>query len=112
MIPIAQIPHCQADLQDPQHVIFNSLDANAICSAALRVNGAAGPSGLDAHGWRCFCTSFKNDSRDLCASLASVVRRISSSYVDPSLVAPLLQCRLITLDKPPSVHPIGIGETA
>ena len=35
--------------QDPHPVIFESLDANAIRSAAMRVNGAAGPSGLDSH---------------------------------------------------------------
>ena len=31
-------------------IIFVVLDGSAICSAALRTRGAAGPSGLDAHG--------------------------------------------------------------
>ena len=78
----------------------------------LKVNGAAGPSGLDAHGWRRLCTCFKGASRDLCASLASVARRICSSYVNPTLIAPLLACRLIALDKNPGVRPIGISDTA
>ena len=98
--------------QDPHHVIFDSLDADTIRSAALKVNGAAGPSGLDAHGWRRLCTCFKGASRDLCASLASVARRICSSYVNPTLIAPMLACRLIALDKNPGVRPIGIGDTA
>lgn len=98
--------------QDPHQVIFESLDANTIRSAALGVNGAAGPSGLDAHGWRRLCTSFKGASNDLCDSLASVARRICSSYVNPSTIAPLLACRLIALDKHPGVCPIGIGDTA
>ena len=98
--------------QDPHPVIFDSLDANTIRSAALRVNGAAGPSGLDAHAWRRLCTSFKGASSDLCASLASVARRICSSYVNPSIIAPLLACRLIALNKHPGVRPIGIGDTA
>ena len=93
-------------------MIFESLDANVIRSAALRVNGAAGPSGLDSHEWRRLCTSHKGASRDLCASLASVDIRISTSYVHPSSIAPLLACRLITLDKHPGVRPIGIGDTA
>ena len=98
--------------QDPHPVIFESLDHNAIRSAALRVNGAAGPSGLDSHEWRRLCTSHKGASRDLCTSLASVAIRISTTYVHPSSIAPLLACRLIALDKRPGVRPIGIGDTA
>ena len=100
------------DPQEPHPIIFDSIDANAIRSAALRVNGAAGPSGLDAHEWRRLCTSHKGVSRDLCAALASVARRLCSSYVHPSPVAPLLACRLIVLNKNPGTRPIGIGDTA
>ena len=89
--------------QDPHPVIFESLDASAIHTAALRVNGAAGPSGLDSHAWRRLCTSYKGALRDLCAALASVAVRICTSYVHPSSIAPLLACRLIALDK----HPVS-----
>ena len=82
-----------------------------ICSVALKVTGAAVPSGLDGYEWRRLCTSHKGASRDLCESLASVARRICSSYVDPIPIAPLLVCRLITMDKCPGVRPIGIGDT-
>ena len=51
-------------------------------------------------------------SRDLCSSLATVARRICSSYVDPNSIGPLLACRLISLDKHPGVRPIGVGDTA
>ena len=98
--------------QESHPVIFESLDGNTIRSAALRVKGAAGPSGLDSHQWRRLCTSHKGASWDLCASLASVARRICSSYVHPTSIAPLLACRLIALDKHPGVRPIGIGDTA
>ena len=91
---------------------LDSLDASVVWSAALRVTGAAGPSGLDAHEWRRLCTSHKGASRDLCASLATVARRICSSYIDPISIKPLLACRLIALDKHPGVRPIGIGDTA
>ena len=40
-------------------VIFECLDGAAIRSAALHTNGSAGPSGLDAIGWRRLCTSFR-----------------------------------------------------
>ena len=39
--------------------------AAALLTAALRTHGAAGPSGLDAYGWRCLCTSFQRASDDL-----------------------------------------------
>ena len=102
----------QEETETPHPIIFESLDANVIRSAALKVTGAAGPSGLDAHEWRRLCTNHKGASRDLCSSLASVARRICSSFVDPVSVGPLLASRLIALDKHPGVRPIGIGDTA
>ena len=93
-------------------MIFESLDANAIRSAALSVNGAAGPSGLDSHEWRRLCTSHKGASRDFCAALASVAVRVCTTHVHPSSIAPLWACRLIAHDKHPGVRPIGIGDTA
>jgi hypothetical protein len=83
-----------------------------IRSAALHTSGAAGPSGLDALGWRRLCTSYKSASLELCHSLASVARRLCTELVDPASVAPLLASRLIALDKNPGVRPIGIGDTA
>ena len=44
---------------DVHPVLFESLDAAIIRSAALHTNGSAEPSGLDALGWRRLCTSFK-----------------------------------------------------
>ena len=39
-------------------VLFEKITASSIRSAALRTEGSAGPSGIDATGWRCMCTSF------------------------------------------------------
>ena len=83
-----------------------------IRKVVLRMEGAAGPSGVDARGWRRLCTSFHSASVDLCRSLAMVARRICTSFVDPSTLQPLLNSRLIALDKNPGVRPIGIGETS
>ena len=100
------------DPQTIQPVVFDSIDASVVRSAALKTNGAAGPSGIDAHGWRQLCTSLKSASSDLCQSLALTAKRLCTSLVDPKSVAPLMACRLLALDKNPGVHPIGVGETA
>ena len=100
-------------LEDPpeiHHVLFERLTGASIRTAALRSQGAAGPSGIDAVGWRRMCTSFHRDSADLCEALAAVGRRLCSDLVDPAPLQPLLACRLIPLDKKPGVRPIGICE--
>ena len=47
------------------------------------LQGAAGPSGVDAYAWRRFYSSFKSASADLCNALAGVARRLCTSRVDP-----------------------------
>ena len=73
--PAGQPAHPEALIQDDpvevHPVIFEAIDASMIRSMALRITGAAGPSGIDALGWRRLCTSFKSASLDLCHSLAS-----------------------------------------
>ena len=96
--------------QEPHPVLFDQLDGEAICTAALRIEGAAGPSGVDANGWRRLCISFKSASSELCNSLALLARQIRT-YVDPQGLAPLLASHLIALDKCLGVRPIGVGET-
>ena len=91
-------------------IIFDSIDGQAIRSAALHVQGAAGPSGVDARAWRRYCTSFGRASDDLCSALASIAKKICTTYVDPTSLAPYTACRLIALEKDPGIRPIGIGE--
>ncbi len=96
----------------PMHhpVIFQEITAESIRSAALRVEGAAGPSGIDACGWRRLCTSFGVVSDNLCRSLADFTKRICSETVTDSFLAAYVACRLIPLDKGPGVRPIGVCE--
>jgi hypothetical protein len=91
-------------------IIFERLTGESIKQAAMRTNGAAGPSGVDAFGWRRFCSSFKSASTDLCNALASVARRLCTTSVDSDSVTAYVACRLIPLNKEPGVRPIGIGE--
>ena len=48
----------------------------------------------------------------LAMSLASVARRLCTSYVHPTGLSSLVAGRLIALDKNPGVRPIGVGEVA
>ena len=98
--------------EDIHPIVYDCLDATMIRSATLRTTGAAGPSGIDAKGWRRLCTSFNTASKDLCHSLALMARCLSTTYVDPAGLSPFLACRLIALDKNPGVRPIGVCETA
>ena len=95
---------------EPHPILFDKIDGQLIRNTVLRMDGAAGPSGLDAAAWKRLCTSFKTASADLCESLASIAKRICTSYVDPSGLSAFVSCRLIALDKCPGVRPIGIGE--
>ena len=91
-------------------VLFECLTGLAIRSAALRTQGTAGPSGIDAAGWRRMCTAFHRDSADLCAAIAAAGRRLCTEFVDPKPLSALLACRLIPLDKKPGIRPIGVCE--
>ena len=71
-----------------------------------------GPSGMDAHGWRRLCFTFKSASSELCHSLALLARRVCTQYIHPSILAPLCACCLVALNKCPGVRPIGICEVA
>ena len=55
--------------------------------------------------------SFKAASNELRGAVADVARRLATEHIDPLGIKPLLNNRLIPLDKNPGVRPIGIGET-
>ena len=91
-------------------VIFDSITAKVIRTAALKTEGSAGPSGLDAFSWRRMCTAFGEKSNELCSSIAAFARKISTQFVDPESLMAYTSARLIPLNKNPGVRPIGVGE--
>ena len=95
----------------PHPIIFDRIDGPLIRSLAQKMEGSLSPSGLDSIAWKHLCSSFKSTSVDLCNSIASLTRRLCSSYVDPQGISSLTACRLVVLDKRPGVRPIGVGET-
>ena len=101
------------DIPEEIHPIkFHSIDAESVKKAILKTKGAAGPSGLDADGWKRILTSnqFGNSSNDLCKTFAEVIKKLCTTEDLSSSLEALLACRLIPLDKNPGLRPIGIGE--
>ena len=96
---------------DTHPVLFDMINGDLIRSTALKIQGAAGPSGMDITGWRRICTGFHSCSTVLCNAIATVIRLVCTFFVDPSCLAALTACRLIPLSKNPGVRPIVICET-
>ena len=96
--------------QGPRPVLYERIDGPLIHSIALKTEGAAGPSGIDAAGWRRLLSSFQKESVELCEAVASMTRRLCQQYVDPAGLTAFTACRLVALDKCPGVRPVGIGE--
>ena len=91
-------------------VIFEKLNGILIRSVAIRVQGAAGPAGLDSAFWRRMCTVFHDESDQLCEAIAKLAIHINTSFIDPDGLTSFVACQLIALDKCPGVRPIGVGE--
>ena len=112
--PQAKSANLEALLQGEAPVInpilFESLTGEVARKTALATQGAAGPSMGDAYVWRRMMSSFKSASKNLCDAVAEVAQHLASQHVDPAGIMPLLNNRLIPLDKNPGVRPVGIGE--
>ena len=108
--PSAIVEH-ETPPNEPHTVHFDRIDGQLIQRMALKMDGAAGPSGLDAASWKRLCSCYNSSSSDLCSAIASMARKLCSQYVDPKSISAFVACRLIALDKQPGVRPIGVGET-
>ena len=100
-------------------VIFQNIDESSIAKAAHRTRGAAGPSGLDADGWRRILISknYGNIGKDLRSSIAKMTQNLCTREVktgsnnNRTSIEAYTACRLIPLKKEPTgIRPIGIGE--
>ena len=110
------------DQQAPEvhPVVFDEINSDSVRLAALNTRGGAGPSGVDADGWRHILVSriFGVASDELRSELAIMIRQLCTEKVQPltsdvslsSSIEAFLACRLIPLDKCPGLRPIGVGE--
>jgi hypothetical protein len=103
---------------EPQPVVFEVVDADAVYNAAKDISGAGGPTHIDADGWKhILCHKFYGkSSRLLCDAITDLAKKLSGEAVDPNLLSEFIACRLILLDKGCDmagnigVRPIGIRE--
>ena len=105
----------------PVHsVVFEEISADSVRAAALQTKGGAGPSGVDADGWRHIFVSrnYGAASEDLRSEFARMIKILCTEKVDiftanghtNSNLEAFLACRLLPLDKCPGLRPIGVGE--
>lgn len=80
------------DADNNVHPAVFDITAVYIQTAALH---AQGPSWLNAFSWGRLCTAFGQKSNDLCAALAAVAQRISTTHIDPSILLAYTSCHLI-----------------
>ena len=95
-------------------LIFSNIDKESIAKAALRTKGSAGPSGMDADGWKTILLSknFKSVGKDLRTAIALMTRKLCTQEMTSDLnsLEAYTANRLIPLEKETSgVRPIGIG---
>ena len=100
-------------------IIFTNINEAAIATAALKTRGGAGPSGLDADGWRRMLISknYGNVGRDLRTAIAKMTQGLCTREMnlientERNSLEAYTANRLIPLEKNPSgIRPIGIGE--
>ena len=89
---------------------FDSIDAENVRKAALKTRGGAGPSGLDADGWKRIFTSnqFGDSTDDLCKTFAEVIKKLYIVENQSTVLEAFLANQLIPLDKNPGPRPIGV----
>ena len=80
------------NISEPLPVQFDRIDGPFVRKTTLRMDGAAGPSGVDAAGWKQLCTSFGAHSADLCHAISSRAQRICTAYVDPNSLEAFVAC--------------------
>lgn len=67
-------------------VPIENISGDEIRQAVLRIDGAAGPSGLDSTAWKRLCTAFEDASNELCEAVAVLAKKLCTSFVDPQTI--------------------------
>ena len=99
------------DATPPNAVIFERITGDLVWKKAMKTRGGAGPSGMNADGWRILLSTakFKDAARSLRNAIATLIRKLATSPCDH--IQALTANRLVPFKKlPDGCRPIGIGE--
>ena len=99
-------------------VVFTNIDEASIAKAALRTRGAAGPSGMDALGWRRILVSknYGAAGKELRTAIARMAQTLCTTEVvlqnpNQTSLEAYIACRLIPLEKNrPESDPLESGK--
>ena len=81
-----------------------------VATVAVRLSGAAGPSGTDSVDLCNWLLRFGTASERLCQEQAYFTKWLANSSPSWAAYRALMAARLVALDKRPGVRPLGIGE--
>ena len=75
--------------------MFENIDETIITKAALHTKGAAGPSGMNAGGWRRILVSknFGNTGEELKTALAKFTRILCTRDINKGSIEAFVSCR-------------------
>ena len=87
------------EIEAPHPVTFRSINQEMVRKAAMEIEGAPGPSGMDANTWRMLLASKRNSmaASDLCKVVAELAQKMG--YKNCQHLGALINCRLIPLKK-------------
>ena len=68
----------EGEIQNLQNVIYDSIDSKMVRDTIIKTRGFAGPSGLDADGWRriLMLGNFDTSREDLRKVIADMTKRL------------------------------------
>lgn len=79
-------------------------------SVAHQIQGSAGPGGSTALQWHGYLLRYGLSSAHLWDAVAKLAHHLANGIVEWESYHALMASCLISLDKCPGIHPIGIGE--
>ena len=101
----------QGEYVPPNAVIFERITGDMIWKKAVKTKGGAGPSGLNANGWRILLSTakFKEIAQGLRNAIACLTKKLATSTCHYTQA--LTANQLVPFKKiPDGCRPIGIGE--
>eukprot|EP00957_Ditylum_brightwellii_P167713 12767712-Ditylum_brightwellii.AAC.1 len=111
-VPDVENPKCTAfeDYAEVPEVIPLDFTAGSVAFMANKLQGSAGPMGQEAVAVKDWFLQFGKAPEELREEMVSLADWLANESPPWAAYRALMACRLVVLDKFPSVRPMGIGE--